>query len=700
MPTVFRSSTSSAFVHTTRASGAADLGTGFATGVSRGLATALATGLIATLLLGCEHGGARAEQSVQDEIEAVASDVARTRAAVSHAPDADTGAKLHADLGNHASRLEQLTSGTPGQKAAASLLAAHVKLDMGRLAADRLQQVEGELRQDRNSLSGLIDAAVVLDVLATAGERFDPTTDQRTLESLRAEAARRIETLRGRINELEQPMAQITADSDASRAAAQQLERDEQALRQQARSAGHSAGFKYVEQAAEKRDALDALRVKIARNDLQLSELAPEKEMATVDVAQQQAMIEAMKAAETDLGRSAEEARAIAQESRERLAEVRSEVTKGLEAIESQRKSSVVSLLAQADEDFNKAAQLASRSGGDASARLTAATAQQSLAKLHWNHALSLRDHALFVNRLRDGGSVLGDPTALGALSTAIETERTESIEKAKTAATAALEQLGSLSSERPETTQLKANLTALIDQLSGKDAVVQGSGAGAAGAGIAAGPAPTFATPQAVVDFLKSPAASGPTGYVAVLNAMRASSPTSKQLLAYFKVTMEDSAELVVAMHEKFGADAASGASPIGGAWPEGERLALGEVTESRANVNDAGAATNPAIVLVRAAGQWWIDADHVFKSVPPELTSQVAMMAPMMEQIRPAVRAAASEVAAQVRSGAITSPEAVQAALMQAVMQKMMGGAGLDPAMIEEQMKKAMDAGVVPEK
>ena len=36
-----------------------------------------------------------------------------------------------------------------------------------------------------------------------------------------------------------------------------------------------------------------------------------------------------------------------------------------------------------------------------------------------------------------------------------------------------------------------------------------------------------------------------------------------------------------------------------------------------------------------------------------------------------------------------------------MQAVMQKMMGGAGLDPAMIEEQMKKAaQDPSANPEK
>ncbi len=656
-------------------------------------------GLTATLLLGCEHGGARAEQRVQDEIEAVANDVARTRAAVNNAPDADTGAKLHTDLASHASRLEQLTSGTPGQTAAAALLAAHVRLDMGRLAADRLQQVEGELRRDRDSLSGLIDAGLVLDVLATAGEKFDPTTDQRTLESLRAEAARRIETLRGRINELEQPMAQITADSDASRAAAQQLERDEQALRQQARSAGHSAGFKYVEQAAEKRDALDALKVKIARNDLQLSELAPEKELATVDVAQQQAMIEAMKAAETDLGRSVQEARTIAVQCRERLEEVRSELTKGLEAIESQRKSSVVSLLSQADEDFNKAAQLAARGGGDGSARLTAATAQQSLAKLHWNHALSLRDHGLFVNRLRDAGAVLGDGTALAALSASIEAARTASVERATSAATSALEHIGSLSSERPETTQLKANLTALIDQLSSKDLVAQSSAAAAGGTTAAA--ATSFASPQAVVDFLKSPAASGPAGFGAVLNAMRASSPTSKQLLSYFKTTLEDSAELVAAVHEKFGAEGLSGSTPFGDSFMHGERLSLGEVTESRANVNDSASSANPAIVLVRAAGQWWIDADHAMKSFAPEAATQIAMMMPMMEQIRPVLRSASTEIAAQVRSGAITSPEAAQAALMQAVMMKMMGGAGLDPAMIEEQMKKAAQGlGADPEK
>ncbi|MFO0875545.1 MAG: hypothetical protein U0575_16490 [Phycisphaerales bacterium] len=384
------------------------------------VATTVVVGASLATLSGCEQSSARAERNAAKEIDSVTQALAAKRLPNPSLADADAVAKARNDLGALANRLTALQGAAPGQMSAANLLAASIEADRGRLAVDRLRLIDAQLRDERSGLATLIATGFALDALASAAERFDPSKDRADLARLRAEAGERVEELKQRAAKLAEPIAQLAAESDSSRAALQELDRSEMDLRSQARAAGPVMGYRFVEQASQKRGEADALRIRMARNDVQLMELKPEQSFAVTDAAQREEIMAQLAAASNDLKAMADDAKAIAEASRKRIGAIREQIARELEAIAGQTNGPAAELASQAEEDFTKSAQLAQRAAGPDAGRDMAlagkesvATAKLALARLAWGQVLAAERRVGGSSRARRGRFALRRPIAV-----------------------------------------------------------------------------------------------------------------------------------------------------------------------------------------------------------------------------------------------------------------------------------------------
>jgi len=693
-------------------------------GTRHGRTLVLCAGLSLINLSACVENEARQQAAAQQVIEDVASEFRSMNLGVPALAEGDETAQQRQVLGQLLSKLSGLTGAAPGQQAAANSLAGQIAANMGELAADRLRDLESDLRAQRAATSPRIDSAVRLGILAAALESFDPAADRASLERLRAEAVEAIEASRRRVGELDQPVAALVADNETSRALLLELEREEAQLRAQARGAGPIGGFKFVEQAAEKRTQADAFRVRIARNDVQLAELTPEQTMALLGAEQGSQIVQTLDVATADLNSMRESAQQLAAASRARINAIRDEVATAVGAIDSSISGPLTEFHGEAVRDFEKAAQFSQRGAtpdagrdGQLAAKVSVATAQQALAQAHWSFALALGDQVAFLERIAAIPGLAADPDALRSAAAALTTTREEAVQQAKAAAEAALESAGQSASDTPDNAMIKANLVALIDAMSGKTMKLSGS----ALANAPTSEVPGFESPETLLAYFQQIDAAPPDAATvrSMAYAFRASSSKGRLLQGFMGTMFEDGAEFFAATAGKFGGSAL-GAGDGSAMASEPSKLKVGEVRENKATLDPTEPGVK-AVPLIRSGGRWYIDMDGVIATGGPEVQQSLAaaqmfqQAAPMMDKIRAGIRSASSDVATRVKAGEFSSGEEAQVAFQMAIQEKMMammgdlmgglggglgdpsGGAGApgagDLKAIEEAARKAME-------
>lgn len=656
-------------------------------------------------LTGCEDASARAQRNAQNEIDAVVEALAAKRLVDPSAADADAVAKARSNLSALAARLAAIQGGAAGQQAAANLLGASIQAEMGRLASDQLQRIQLQVRGDRSALAGLVEAGFSLDTLATAAEQFDPSKDRADLARLRAEAGERVDELKQAAAKLAGPIAQLTTNIDGAKQSLQTLDRAEMELRSQARTAGPVAGYQFVEQAAQKRAESDALRIGMARHDVELMELKPTQAFLLADATQRQDIMAQLDAASNDLKAMADDSHAIAKASRERIAAIKAQVAERLGTMNSQLNGPAEELFTQADGDFGRSAQLAQRaSGADGgrdlalAAKAMVATARQSLAALAFNRTVALGEQQALLSALVQGGSLFGDETQLKAQLDAVQKARNEAVEKAKEAATAALEAVGQAGGDTPGAATVKANLTAMIDALSGRTPVAAPAASNAMTGGSApstSGNAGGFDSPEAILDFLKRGDFKTAATWRAMPNLYKASSPGAKAVLTFLKINAEDGAELNAAIVEKLGMDAIRDPSLTGGVpVPDPTTLSVTDVNENGAKLT--GGPGQPPVVLVKAGGRWFIDLDATMAAASDPTTAaqqqqMIGQMTQQLQAIRPMLKQVYGTLTQRVKAGEFKSVSELQAAIVQTIMEKMMGGNAPGGADMRKMMEDA---------
>lgn len=650
------------------------------------------TTLSLTLATGCEEAEGRQQVAAQQVIEQVAGDYRRMDLGSPALAEGDEVARQRQALGQLASKLTSISGAAPGQRAAANLLASQISTSMAELAADRLRDLEADLRRQRTELAPRIDAAVRLGILASALESFDPSQDRASLARLRSEAVEVIEASRRRVGELERPVAELLADNDATLASLIELERQEADLRTRARGAGPVRGFPLVEQASQKRTQADALRVRIARNEVQLGELRPEQTLAVADAEQGQMIVETLDGAKADLASLKAGADDMAQGARARIEVIRGEVAAAIEAIDATLGGPVAELHEQAAADLAKAAQLARQAASpdagrdvQSAARIDLGASQQALAQVHWGYALALGDQMAFLERIAATPGLAADPDALRRAAAALGKARDEATEQAKAAAGEAIETIGLWAGDSAEGTALKETLTSLIAAMEGK-AIKLGGGALA---GAPTEEVPGFESPEALLEFLQRNAAAPPDPATvrSMAYAFRGSSAPGRAVQSFMAINFEDGAEFISAVARKFGADALNsdgGMDPLGNV----ASFKVGETRDNRATLEPTEPGEKP-LPLIRSGGRWYIDVDGLITNRPQEMADTVAaaqmfqQAGPVMDQLRAGIRSAARDVAGRVRndefSSALEAQQAFQAAVQAQAMEmvsKMMGG------------------------
>lgn len=664
------------------------------------------------LLISCESASVRAEDAGQREIEAVAAEL---RALQLRGPDGgpdgdgsgDAGSQRRQSLRALVTRLNGLRDLAPGQQAAANLLAAGIMSNVGQLAADDAQELGRRLRDDRRQLEGRIEAAGALQALAVAGDSFDPAADQARLEALRAEARAQITVLERVASELVQPMAALDESIAENRRGATEIERAEIDLRRRAREAGPIAGFPIVEQASLRRTEADALRLEAARDELELMEIRPERELAELDAAQLRGIVENLETVDGDLTGSVEAARALADAARASIAETRVAIADSIRSIASLDQT-IDGLVEEADQAFQESANLAQRATSvtepralGTAGRRSVASAHQALAALHMDRAISFRDQAAQLTRIASFGELLDDGAITARLGT-VEASRMASIEKAKAAVSAALEQVGQLGSDTPASTLLKSNLTALLDSLSGREVAAatsraSGSG-GASGAGANAGAPAGAETPEALLAMLQGIDLSQAAGHAAMVRLYRASSREGRGLLRVIAMNSEECGDLSAAMVEKFGPESLSAGYEGLSITPQAAALEVGEVGTTKGTLRPTAPGT-PEVAIVKGGGRWFLDLDAMIDAGGPGMRADVQQLVEMSqaaEAMRPLLREVCAEVAARVRAGEFATPEDVRGAVAEAAMSRAMGGAD-----VQEAIKRATEQleGLSPE-
>ncbi|HMN95699.1 MAG TPA: hypothetical protein PKC43_03405 [Phycisphaerales bacterium] len=654
--------------------------------------------LLPAILGGCESAAVRAQDAGQKEIDRVAAEFAALNALRPAAGDDDAGARRRQELRGLANRLAGLRDLAPGQQGSANLLAAGVFMAIGQSAADDAAMLARRLRDDRRQLDGRIEATNALRALAIAGDSYDPTADRAALESLRREAREQIATLDRLAAELTTPMARLSEEIVTSRAAAAEVERQEIDLRQQARAAGPTRGFRYVEEASRRRTEADGLRMVAARSEIELMAIAPDRELAEVDAEQLRGIVEQIDAAEGDLTAATSEARRLAEAARNAIAETRAAIAGTVRSIASLEQG-LDALVEEADAAFQQAAASAQRATSvtepralGSAARRSVASAYQAAASLHAGRAMTLRDDASQLRRVAGFGELLDDG-AITARLDVVEQARTASVGKAIAAATQALEQVGMFGSESPESAALRENLAAMIDSLSGR-AVATASQGGAGSSQVAA---PTegggAASPQDLLAMLRAIDFRRADDHRAIVRLYRGSGRDARSALRMLQIGGEDCGAFGAAMVDRFGIE--SIAASYGGMSVASDfgHYEVGDVEGTRGTL----APTEPGlgeIPIISARGRWYIDLDATLAAESAEVRASLSQMSQMLqgaEAMRPVIREVCEAMAARVRSGEFSSAEEATMAYSQALMERMLGGAGVD---VEAMMREAAKA------
>jgi len=633
------------------------------------------------LLLGCEESSARAHANAQQTIDETSRQL---RSLIATAPDSGDDQSVddaRRKLGEIASRLDRLDGAAAGQQAAAALLRSSVQTQLGRLETERFKQQQQTLRGKRSELSQILSTAAALARLAESAERFDPRTERAMLEAVRAQARTEIDALKAHIADLDRPMQTLADENRSNRTAAQALDGEERSLRQDARDRGYAAGYPIFVQAIDRRKRSDALRIQTARNDIQLSELQPERELATVEVSMVEAMTEAIAAAERDLADGVDVARERAASLRSTANDLHQRARQLVEEINAGLRGPVTESFDRAVRDLEQAVQSAGRATtGDvreavAAARQAAFSARQTLATLHANRLLETRDTVAMLaathvaaGQSRSAEGLVQAIASLREQQSALEPQLREQAQQAISAAIEATNQLG----DRPAVTQSRDALTRMLTAIGSApastasptapaaDAAASGSAAGSAG----------MESAEAVVAFLNAMDPADPASGAAFFELMRSGSGQGRQLLNAVRGMFDDSAAMSAAVAERWGVEALAENSPV--PMHFAGSLQLGAATDRDATIT--GPDLDRPIRLVRSAGRWFIDADSV---IDPSTAAELGPMLGMLDQMRPAMRRVSDQIAERIRAGEFDTIDDAMSAYQTAVMTEMMSGA-----------------------
>ena len=650
---------------------------------------------------GCEDSQARRRVEVQEMITSATRELAEVTALRA---DSAREPELQQKLNGVIDRLSDTNGGEPGQRAAASRLAASAHHTLAAVAATRANRLEAEHRTRRALMEGMIDAALELDVVAAGLESFDTEAQRQRLDLVRQDAQDQLREHNQKMAELDTPIADLESLNRNDQDQADRLRQEADRLRREADDLGPMHGYPLFEQSLQLDRQADRIELEIAQRELELHLIfEPEHKMARMRADHAQSRSDNAEAASQGLTALAGDVAGEATTTRTDIVEAGRLIAQKAAEIEQSTTGELADLYEQAAEDLEQAASKSGSAAGlgrdDSSeaAKLEAARAQQQLGNLRWDMARGLAAHLRLRRRLDDASEALGDVSSGLTSTESLRQKQNKAQQQAVAAYTEALETLGTVRGRaaRRQLESLKANITLLQSAAAGEE-INYGASAGnrahpAGPARPGSGAAGGAESPEALVDAFMAargdPSAGG--RLFLELTYIETRTPSDRKLYESMIETTRAHTDLEQTLKDQFGTTLASYVAELGGAalagagWTDflatvADEVKLGEVSGSAGEMIVSISGVEKPVPLKRVNGRWFIDGSDILQRVKAMVGPLVAAAegqspVDMVVAIGRIQTSVSEDFSRRVRAGEFTSFNAFFSAYQTALMQKM---------------------------
>ncbi len=655
------------------------------------LAVALLAGSSTLLVTGCKDSTLESRAASQATIRTVAAEFEKAMAKhLAQESDASlqTLASLHAQL-------EGLRETSGEQQAAAGLLSASIAQTAANLEFGQALEMSRALQHERLRTAAAADAAATLSAIAQAHKDIPLTAERTYLQEQKRAGENSLRAAQEALQQLEGPMGELRARVSERKSELAALQGAVEDLRRRAIEAGAMAGFPLVEQAAVEREKIRDVRASVSVDELELSRLEPDHARTNLAHEGAKGVVAAADGAMDELESFAQTLASESAASSKAAEEYRALVETRLADIAKAREDLKASY-ASAEQFLTKAINGAARSSsarnevarhGKAAKR----SAQASLAALFADQAANATSDIQLHLALAGADELFGGAAKQQAAIDGLNQEREAALNRAKEVLVEAIGEIGEPQDSDDGATRgvrnaLNAMLASVDSQLANPiGTAVEAKPAAAApsgGASAAGDDGEVYRTGGgfASLDEFESllSGADPKAATDALAKSFRAATPAGRAM-ADGMIAMVSALDPVMdAVTEKWGADAAkamASANPFlsGGVKPGAKGATKAEYTLPGAMGQEQ------KMVLVKEGDAWFVDADQMLPGgdIPPEMAG---MMTGMLKSMAESMRSSATKVAERIRSGEISTPEELQAELMQAMMSGMggLGGGG----------------------
>ena len=565
--------------------------------------------------------------------------------------------------------------GTSGETAAAYLLIAQAQNGTAEVPASEAALNErlalNEIQAVRSALGQYLSFAG----LAEAAAKFDPTAELAGIETEIKDRTDRRVAEQQRKAAIDAQVAEILGKAKAKGDEAKARRQESGSLKSQVANQSATQGEATLRQAQEISRIADALEVEAATLEAQAAQIAPQSVEIQLQIDRLTSQKELLEKARGEVQKRTQTNKTNAADARAKAAEAAETLKKALAALDERRTTAVTTASEQAIAAYRAAVASAQKAAGEARgpAHMSIGNAQQSLGDIYWSQAHGLSAYAEMLGSLAAATPALPDSAkykeaaaaATAAAKTALE-QATEAYEAANNAY-----KTGGGAGIEDRLRRINARLADIVKATSGgakdirdteapKEETPAPTDQGAPSAAIE--PGTPQATIQALIDMDK-------TGdFSSAGDLFSASTPEEKQALVAILGLTPKFKKLGEAMKAKFG----KGLEEAGGA----AGVDMGMQGLSAINAADlpvkiegdtatAQLPNGKPMKLVKKGDAWLFDMSSA--GVTTEQLQMVRAMVPMMSK-------AVDELIPEIEAGKYSDAQAV----LQALGQKMMGGAG----------------------
>ena len=623
--------------------------------------------------LGCDDASEKKDPLV--DVANQYREVVQNRQLNRESPDQvdDTATRLRTLAGRATS------AGRGGDGIGAAVLASGIRSSAATFEAQEALRIESKTNRLRSIARQLISDADLLGGSAENAENLDLSDVDLYLESELSGASDRVSRAQEELVKLNRNRDEVISQQQARLDRARSQEAAAVEIARDGVDRGPIDGFDSINESIQYRQVANRERIAAARDEISVQTLAPTIALANTEASGQASVVDSARQARENAQSRRSEAQTFAREVRTELAEMATMVNDLLSEVTTLEDDEVLPRLEAAIEDYKAAANAARPlTRGSKEEKTTGwrtiANAQLGLGRTEWDRVMVLDRRSDLLERLADSDILMDRDGTLENSIEAVQEDRTAAIDAAKSALNDALASLGKISNQDATDARTKKTIQLALQGLDGQSmrpdeperrrTTRPSRGSRDSGRRSRRG-GPGFESPADAAAFLSDPTNQiMPDNLERLEDSILASSRDAKNLEELFTIA-SFMAPMVEAMEKKFGAAEMQSAMSMDrdlGMLDSG-RFAVENAEDDRATLTMGSNQMSLTIVLVKDDGRWFIDLDETIDT-DPRISMIAKTMGPMLKERMKPMKAAASEIARNIRAGDYETADEAMAA------------------------------------